>query len=285
MVSLVVKDGQLKVGDTIYAEEKKAKIKSMIDDLGQRQTVVLPSTPVEILGFDEIPTVGSQISTSIKSKTLTTASATQTKPVFSLESVLAVPVEEKKLSLIVKTDTQGSLEAITQSLAKNTNIDIILKAVGNINKSDIFLAKTTKAIVIGFNVIIDPVVRELAKQEKVIIKTYNIIYELLEELSEVADLMKEKEEAEKHLKGEAKVLASFVIEGEKIFGVKVTKGKLNISDELQFFRQNQPFGASKLVSLQIRAKKVTEVKKDQEAGMVFSPPLDIRVGDVVKSIL
>jgi len=193
--------------------------------------------------------------------------------------------EEKKLNLILKCDTQGSLEAIDSVLKKITNLNLILKAIGGIYRSDIFLAKNTQAIVVGFNVNVDNKVKELAKQEKVIVKTYPIIYELFEELQEVTLLLQEKEKQEKNLKGEAKILAVFTIEGEKVFGVKIIKGKINLTDNLEVYRDNVLIGKTKLVSLKIRAKTVNEVKKDQEAGMIFSPPLDIRIGDVVKSIL
>ena len=137
------------------------------------------------------------------------------KAVFDMAAMMAVPKEEKKLALVIKSDSQGSLEAIHAALVKNEHVDILLSAVGDIHKSDIFLAKTAKAIVIGFNVKPDPETKDLARQEKVIIKTYGIIYELLDELNEVADLLQEKEEQEKHLKGEAKIIATFTIEGEK----------------------------------------------------------------------
>ena len=136
------------------------------------------------------------------------------------------------------------------------------------------MAKATKSIIIGFTVKTSAEATDLAKQEKVIIKSYQIIYELLDELNEVANLIKEKEEKEKNLKGEAKILANFVIEGEKIFGVSVIKGKINLGDELEAFRKNKPIGKTKLVSLKVRAKTVNEVKKGQEAGMIFGPPLD-----------
>jgi translation initiation factor IF-2 len=126
---------------------------------------------------------------------------------------------------------------------------------------------------------------ELAKQEKVIIKTYNIIFELLDELAEVTELIKLKEEAEKDAKGEAKILATFTIENEKVFGIKVTKGKISLEDSIKLYRNDNPIGKTKVVSLKIRAKTVKEVKKDQEAGIIFFPLLDIRVGDVIKSIL
>ena len=282
--SVIIRDGQLKIGDVIFAENKKAKVKSLINDLGKFLTQVQPSTPFELLGFDEIPQVGSEI-LSASSTASTQEQIKENADAFTMENFLNPQKAEKKLSLVIKADSQGSLEAIINSLNKNSNIDILLKAVGDVNKSDIFLAKTSKAVVIGFNSKINQDVKDIAKQEKVIIKTYNIIYELIEELTEVSDLMHEKEEKEKNLKGEAKVLASFIIEKEKIIGIKITKGKINLGDELQIFRENNQIGKTKLVSLQIRAKKVQEVKKDQEAGMVLSPLLDIRVGDVVKCIL
>ena len=147
------------------------------------------------------------------------------------------------------------------------------------------MAKSTKSIIIGFSVDVANEASQLAKQEKIVIKTYNIIYQLLEELEEVAKLIQEKQQKEKNLKGSAKVLANFVIDQEKIFGMKITKGKLNLADELEIYRNEKLIGKTKLVSLKVRAKTVSEVKKDQEAGMIFSPPLDIRIGDVVKSIL
>jgi len=284
VVSAIIKQGTLKIGDTIYSARKKAKVKSLVNDLGVSVTQVVPSSPFELLGFNELPEVGSEMSTT-EGAVETVVMHGSVPGKLTLDSILHPEVVDKKLNLIIKTDTQGSLEAINYSLAKNKNIEIILQAVGEINRSDIFLAKTTKAIIIGFGGQIDSQVRNLAKQEKIIIKTYNIIYELLEELGEVADLIEEKEIQEKTVKGEAKVLATFIIEGEKIYGLKVTKGKVNLADNVELFRDVKLISKTKLVSLKQRAKSVQEVKKDQEAGMVFSPDLDMRVGDVVKFVL
>lgn len=284
VASAIIKEGTIRVGDTVYAGDKKVKVRALISDMGVALQKVEPSTPFEILGFEEMPEVGGIIS----ARPVAPHEEQQEgapKQRATIESLFGKKEEEKKLAVLIKTDSQGSLEAIQYSLSKNNNIDIILAGVGNVHRSDVFLAKTTKAIIIGFSVAIDNEVSELAKQEKVIIKTYNIIYELLDELTEVSQLMKEKEEQEKSLKGEAKVMAMFTIEGEKIFGVKITKGKFNISDSVELYRDANLLGKSKLVSLKIRAKSVQEIKKDQEAGMIFSPALDLRVGDVIKSIL
>ncbi len=280
VVSAIIKDGQIKVGDILYADEQKAKVKQLINDLGRPMNFAQPSTPFELLGFTEMPAVGSLIT---DKPAASQAKVKATPEKMDIMALLRQP-EQKKLSLIIKADSQGSLEAISNALVKRENINVVLKGIGNINKSDVFLAKTTQAIIVGFAVAVQPEIKDLAKQEKVIIKTYNIIYEMLEELEEVSELMKEKEAKEKSYKGEAKVLATFIIEREKVYGVKITKGKIGLADEVEIYRQNNLIGKTKLVSLKIRAKTVPEVKKSQEAGMIFSPPLDIGIGDVIKSI-
>lgn len=282
--TVIIKDGKIEQGNTIYVDNVKMKVRNMANDLGKTIKQALPSTPFELLGFETIPEVGSVITHEPVEKKIEDTSK-EVKKAFDVNAFLKEEKQEKKLRLIIKADSAGSLEAIKASLAEKNNIEIILAGVGDINKSDVFLAKTTKAIISGFSIHVDSEVVELAKQEKVIIKTYNLIYELLEELEEVSDLLKEKEQEEKYYKGEAKIMASFVIEGETVYGVKVTKGKINIGDQIEFYRNGQYLNITKLVSLKMRAKAITELKKDQEGGMGFSHKLDIRVGDVVKSIL
>lgn len=284
-VSIIVKNGTLHTGDVVYADGVKGKIKSIMNDAGVQIREAIPSQACELLGFDVAPQVGSIISAhdaALKKE----GAAAEVQKEFTTQSFFATPEkEQKKLAIIIKTDSQGSLEALDAILSENKNIEILLKSVGDIYKSDVFLAKTSKAIVIGFNARVDQETKDVAKQEKVIIKQYSIIYELLEELEEVASLLQEKEQQEKNLKGEAKILATFVIEGEKVFGSKLSKGKFELGDMLEIHRNNNIIGKSKVVSLQIRAKKVEEVKKEQECGIILSPALDIRVGDVVKCIL
>ncbi|OGK13397.1 translation initiation factor IF-2 [Candidatus Roizmanbacteria bacterium RIFCSPLOWO2_01_FULL_38_12] len=287
VVSAVIKDGTLNVGDEVYASDQKIKVRAMISDTGSSLKQVIPSTPFQILGFNELPQVGTLITSEKPTPAKAPEDMPEAKPAEtkSVLEMLQAPEEAKKLSLIIKADSHGSLEAIVQALSQNENIEVVLSAVGSIHRSDIFLAKTTKSIVIGFSVPIDNEVKQLAKQEKVLIKTYSIIYELLEELAEVSDLMHEKEERDKNLKAEAKVLAAFIIENEKVFGCRITKGRVNLGDPVEQYRKNEKIAKSKLVSLKVRVKSVNEVKKDQECGMQFAPELDIKVGDVIKFIL
>lgn len=284
LVSSVIKNGHLTVGDEIYVGEKSVKVRSLINDLGKAIREAFPSTPFEILGFEQLPEVGSII-TSVPQKIEAAAQQAEQPKSVDMNALLNPPDVQKKLSLIIKADSQGTLEAIINSLGKKDNIKIILQSVGDVYKSDVFLAKTTKSIVIGFAVAISAEVKDLAKQEKIVIKTYNIIYELLDELNEVAQLLQEKEEREKNLKGESKILATFMIEGQKVYGLRMTKGKINLGDNVEIYRSNKPLGKTKIISLKNKAQLLQEAKKPQEAGVVFNPILDIKVGDVIQYIL
>jgi len=281
----IIKQGHLKVGQTVYAGETSFKIKNFINDLGKQVKEIFPSTPVEILGFKTIPPIGTVISSKPSINELVAPTGESKKK--SIRELLfqKQKEEEKQLKLIIKADSQGSLEAVISSLATEEKIKIILQGIGEISKSDIFLAKTTGAIIVGFSIQTKNKIKELAKEEKVVIKTYRLIYELLEELIEVSNLIEEKEKKLKSIKGTAKVLATFTIENEKIYGIKIFKGKINVGDKIKVIRKGQEISQTKLVSLKIRAKKVSEVKKDQEAGMVFQPLVDIRIGDMIESIL
>ncbi|OGK18971.1 hypothetical protein A3D80_01320 [Candidatus Roizmanbacteria bacterium RIFCSPHIGHO2_02_FULL_40_13b] len=285
-LSVIVKNGKLSVGDTVFAGTQEAKIKSLMNDDGVQVREVLPSDPCVVLGFKELPEVG--ISLTKKSAIREVPQGMKPSPTDNENEVpfdhfAIIPEEAKKLKIVLKTDTQGSLDALLASLSQNTNIEIILSGLGDISKSDIFLAKVTGAIVIGFSLGVDKLSAELAKEERVVIKTYNIIYELLEELFEVSDLIAEKEQKEKSVKGEAKIVATFVIEKEKIAGMKIIKGKINMNDTVELYRNEKLITQSKVVSLRQRAKTVPEVKKNEEAGALFYPELDFVVGDVIKS--
>lgn len=289
VASIIIQNGTLKTGDVLYTDSgTPVKVRALLDDMGKTVREITPSTPALLLGCNELPEVGTLL-TANKPTDVKIASVVEPKAgapeTFNIEDILNPKAEERKLALIVKTDSHGSLEALNQTLTAHNKIELILTGVGDIHRSDIFLAKTTGAIVIGFSVQVDPETQQLANQEKVVIKTYSIIYELLDELEEVANLIAEKEAAAKNLKGEAKVLATFEIQGEKVYGLTVVKGKFALGDEIEAFREGNSFGKAKLVSLKTRAKTISEVKKGEECGMLLSPALDMRAGDVIKCIL
>ena len=281
MVSAIIKDGSLNVGDIIYSSGKKAKVRALINDKGEHVKEVLPSTPFVLLGFSELPDVGAYL-TNKEDESLVTNEKKEIKRGVDPRSFFGGE-QKKKLKVILKADSQGSLEALVFSLDKNDNIEIVLSGVGEINKSDIYLAKISKAIIIGYSVSSDKSVNELAEQEKVVIKSYSLIYELLDELVEVSSLLQEKEQKEKQIKGEAKIIAKFIIEKEVIAGIKINKGKINLGDEIEIYRNDKLFLKTKVVSLRNRAKNITEAKKNEEAGIMFYPQFDFVNGDVIKS--
>ncbi len=287
VVSIIMQQGTLRIADKIYTQGGDiVKIRSLLDDMGKPVKEVHPSTPSLVLGFVELPEVGSVVTAATQLAPVAKEALKKTQDkVLNIMDMLKPKVEEKKLSIIIKANAQGSIEAITQSLSTNRKIEVVLASVGDIHRSDVFLAKATGSIIIGFGVTVDQETQKLAHQEKAVIKTYNIIYEMLDELEEVSSLIEEKEAAAKNLKAEAKVLASFVIEGETAFGLSITKGKFTLGDEVQFSRADNVFGKAKIVSLKHRAKSVREAKKGEECGMLFSPSLDIRIGDIVQCIL
>ena len=281
VISSIIKDGILNVADTIYASGQKNKIRSLYNDIGEQVKTVVPSSPFEILGFSKLPEVGSIITTSIKKIDDSVEKIIIPKKILNLEMLLNKD-ESKKLNIILKTDSKGSLEAINSSIEKKGNIEIVMQSIGDIHKSDVFLATSSKSIILGFNVGVETDAEDLAKAEKVIIKRFNIIYELIDELNEVSSLLQQKDLLAKDAKGESSVLASFIIHDQQVFGVKVVKGKINLGDIIQVFRAGVLIGKTKLVSLQIRAKTVKEVKKGEEAGIMIFPIIAIKVGDVLK---
>lgn len=281
-VSAIIKDGCLKVGEVIYALDKKCKIRALINDRGQFLKEVFPSTPFVLLGFEKLPEVGVELTREEKREE---KKATILKEDVSSKTIddWLKKTEEKKLFLIVKADSYGSLEAIISQISSFKNLEIVMASVGEITRSDLFLAKAAKAIIIAFNVPVTKKIFELAKEEKVIIKSYSLIYEIIEEIKEAVSFLKEKKEQIAKIKGEAKILANFIIEGERIAGVKVIQGKISLGDQVEIYRGERLLGRAKIVSLKQKAKKVETVCKNEEAGMIFSPPLDFSIGDMVKS--
>lgn len=280
--SCIIKNGSLKVGDKVFGGDKEAKIRALLSDTGKHLKEVVPSMPFVMLGFKEMPDVGLRLTNKEadnSSEGILRDSSKKDDPFgdFFQEDT------EKKLKIVLKAESQGSLEALIPNLQKNKNIEIILSAVGDVTESDIFLAKVSKAIVIGFSQDVSNTVESIAKTEKVVIKTYDIIYKLLEELAEVSTLLKEKEEREKSFKGEAKVKAIFNIDGKMIAGVKVTKGRIDLHDRAEIIRKGDIKDESIVSSIKQRAHTVETVKKGEEGGLDFDPVIDVKQGDMIKS--
>lgn len=275
LATVIVKSGKVCVGDVVVCEGIEAKVRSLIFFDGKRLQEAMPGDPIEMLGFSTVPPVGATVSSSqgLREIGLKEHSLVQ-KPQAQLK--------EGGFPLILKAGTEGSLEAIVSSLPPN--MTIIEKGTGSITEGDILLAKSTKAITVGFNAKVSPSVVKLAQTEGVIIKTYTLIYELLQELLEVAkDLESGKAPSSKKLGGRAEIIASFPYKDGKILGVRVIEGTLRRGATVELEKDGSVLGSSTTASIRQGKRDVASVKKGQECGVLLTPSLDFTLGDMLLS--
>jgi len=172
------------------------------------------------------------------------------------------------------------LEAILGSLSQE--IKVVFSGVGNINESDVLLAKTSEAQIIGFNVKTSGTVEKLAETEGVEIKTYNIIYELLEDLEKKVLKLLEPTIDEEIL-GQAKIIAEFIVKNQRVAGCKVEEGEIERKSPLHLKREGKIIADCRAVSMKIGKEDVERVKKGEEFGVILSSPVDFKVGDMLIS--
>lgn len=278
VATLLVRNGTLKKGDQVLIGGIKGKIKGMLDSAGKSVDLAGPSMPVEVLGLEGVPAVGSVLGSELASK--------DSVAIKTLVEKLKEG-ESKTLKVIVKADKQGSLEAIEASLekfnAEDTTIEVILSGVSDISESDVKMASATHAIVVGFNVKVAPIASKLAENEGVLIRTYNIIYELLEELEEVIEGMVKPGQVEESL-GKAQIIAEFPFgKGERIAGCRVTDGTIAKGSKARVLRDGEIVGETKIKSLKKVKEEVNRIEKGSDCGIIFDPVVDFQTGDTVES--
>lgn len=277
--TVLVKNGTLRLKDEIVAGKASAKVKAMIDENGKRVKQAGPGKPVEILGFKELPPVGSQVTKIGGKKSLEpdlVKAVTKKEPSESVEE----NQEAKKLRIILKADTAGTLEAILASLPEE--VEIIFSGIGDVNDSDVLLASATNSFLLGFNIKIPAQIKKLAQTEGVKIETYKIIYELLEEIEKKALKVLEPTPNEEEL-GQAKIIAEFGINKEKIAGCQVSQGRIDKGDKLHLRRGKEIIGDCKIKSMKQGKKDVDKAKEGEEFGALLTPPLDFKLGDMLVS--
>lgn len=271
--TIIVKNGTLSVGDHIWAEKIEAKVRIMLDDKGEPIKKALPSQPVEVFGFSVVPLVGTKV----------TIQPTEVKKEFPVKEKLtpeeeATQEEEKRLRLILKADTQGTLEAIKLNLP--SQIELIYLGLGDINESDVLLSQTTKAWLVGFNVRVPASVNKLAQVEKIKIRSYSIIYELLEEIEKEVLKITQPAATEEVL-GEAEILQIFLINRKKVVGGRVLRGRVAKGDYVHLRRGENILGDGRAISLKKGKIEVDKAKVDEEFGVLIAPELDFNQGDVL----
>lgn len=278
IATVLVRNGTLKKGMEVLLGGVKGKIRGMFDYAGQAIDQATPSTPVEILGLEAVPSVGALLGGEGKEL--------QSKQVQSLIEKLRQS-ETKTLGVVVKADKQGSLEAIEDALssfnAETEHVKVITSATGDISEADVKLAAATRSIVIGFNCKISPVASRIAETEHVLVRSYTIIYELLDELKDVIEGMLKVDQLEE-IFGTAQILAEFPYGKDlKIAGCKVLDGQFTRGPRIRIIREETVVVESKIKMLKKSREEVTKVEKNEECGMMFDPPVDFQVGDIVQS--
>lgn len=278
VTSLIIKQGSIKVGEKLYRFEKEVgKTKALYDTHLKPIKEAVAGDAIEIFGLTEVLDAGSLLFTTEQEQEAIVKEAKLGPKKMDASSFFAV--QQTEVSVIIKTQTAGELEAIKQSLPED--VTILSEGQGDIAVSDILMAKDFSAIVVGFNVSVAKDARVLAENEGVFYRTYSIIYELLDELSDAASLLQE-ERREKVL-GKASILASFQGTAEEILGLRVDEGRLRLGDTVRVERGDQIIGESTIATLKRLKEDVKEVGKNQECGATLSTPVDFRPGDVLIS--
>lgn len=272
MASLIVKDGCLKEGDTVWVDGACSKIRMLRNDKGERITSALPSDPVLVLGLCQLPEAGAQVSSQLN---------LDTRVKLAKEVKVGLPQEEKpKLKIVLKADVGGSLEAILGCLPEE--VLVMEKAVGEIRESDVLLARSLGAEIYGFNLSVSSSVEKLAAAEKVKIKVFRIIYDLLKEIEKrVLKLL--SPDIDRKVHGRAEIRQVFEMKGERIAGCLVIEGKINKTFPVMVKRGETILSDTKIVSLKDQKQDINEVLAGAEFGAILAQKLDFQPGDVVVS--
>ena len=302
VATVLVQKGTLNVGDNVTVGTAFGKIRAMIDDKGRRVKKAGPSTPVEILGLNEVPQAGEVFIATDTEKEARTMAETfiatkrekmlaDTKSKLSLDGLFdqIQAGQIKDLNIIVKADVQGSVEAVKQSLAKLSNDEVAVKVihggVGAINESDVTLASASNAIIIGFNVRPDNQAKVVAEQEKVDLRLYRVIYNAIEDIEAAMKGMLEPTFEEKII-GHAEVRQTYKVSGVgTIIGGYVQDGKIVRNCKVRLLRDNVVIHEGELASLKRFKDDVKEVNSGYECGMSFEKYNDIKEGDQIEAFV
>ena len=298
VATILVQNGTLKVADSVVVGTVIGKIRAMNDDKGRRVNQAGPSMPVSIMGLDEVPSAGDilyavdekltkQVAEERKNKERENMlKASQTVTLDDVFNKIAEG-DMKVLNLVVKADVQGSVEAVKQSLEKLSNaevrVNVIHAAAGAIKETDIMLAESSKAIIIGFNVRPDSNAKQIAERSGVDVKLYRVIYEAIEDVERALKGMLTPKFKEVYL-GKAEVREVFKISGVgQVAGCYVTEGKIIRSGKLRIYRDDVMICEGNVNQLKRFKDDVKEVAQGFECGISIERFNDIKVGDFIES--
>ncbi len=281
--TLLLRDGVLRSGDIVGTSSIFGKIRILENFQGESIKIALPSMPVILLGFENIPQVGEKFKVF---DDIEQAKDYLQKPKRKeVGEVFFIEPGKKVLNLVLKTDVLGSIEAIEgvlKSLPQEKVILRILKAeAGDINESDVKLAKSAKAKILGFRVKISPIAQSLAEKEKIKIMTFGVIYDFVQDVRELMEKILEPEVVRTDL-GRLKTLLIFRTEKKRqIVGARVTEGEIKKGVLIEIFRDEEKIGQGKLIHLQINKKDIEKATKGDECGILYEGDTKIEEGDIL----
>jgi len=293
--TVLIQSGTLKIGDTIVVGTTWGRVRAMFNDIGKRLKKAGPSTPVELLGLSSVPRAGdtlTAVADERRAQALIEKHKSETQPA-ELKSVSLTNLYDqissgrvKELNVILKTDVQGSLEPIRSSLeqlgTEEVQVRIIHSGTGNITESDVMLATASKGLIIGFSVSSEEGARRLANTEGIDIHHYDVIYNLVDDVSKALKGLLEPALVEV-IEGRAEVRAIFPAgKGKKVAGVYVTEGKVSRSTSVRVRRGEEIIAESTINSLKRFKDDVKEVAAGYECGIGISDFHEFQVGDILE---
>ena len=300
LASLLVQQGTLRIGDYVVAGEHWGRIRAMSDAEGNRRSEAGPGSAVQVLGFSDLPSAGDTftwVPDQVAAKEITEErieerKASEAKAELSRARSLADLMrkaregEEKEINLILRADTQGSLEAIQNILAKEATeevkINVLLAAVGAPTESDVLLASTANGAILSFNLNPSGSVRKAAEQKGVPLQSFRIIYDLIDEIRKMVKGQREPVYREEIL-GTAEVRAIFRLTRGVVAGCMVTSGRITRSAEIRVLRKGKEIWKGRIESLKRLKDDVREVAQGFECGILLDGFTDFQEGDVLEA--
>ncbi len=272
VATLLVRNGTLSLRETVYAGTIPCSVRLMSDALGKPCQTAGPAMPIEVAGFDAVPPVGAVV----------TRQPQATETISQTTTALVVPTltEAQKLKIILKADFVGTLEAIRHNLASD-NLEIIAEGVGDVLESDVQLAETTGSLIITFQVKTPTAIQKLAQRSGVKIQSYQIIYDLLEDIQKKL-LRLLAPDINEHETGRAEVIQIFSIRGEQVLGCKVMSGLIRKGDTIHLKHGDTVLGDAKILSLKQSKTEINTADEGLEFGLQLDKPIAaVLVGDLV----
>ena len=298
VATVLVQKGTLKVSDIFVSGAEWGKVKALINDKGKNINEAKPSLPVEVLGFDSNPLAGDDfIVVENESTARKIAEYRSSKIQIQKNTVVKSNVEDMfaqinkgqvtELPVLIKTDVQGSAEAIENSITKlsteEVQVNVIHKGVGAITESDVTLANSSKGFILGFNVRALPHARDVAKRDGVDIKYYSIIYELIDDIKNLLSGLLKPDISEK-ISGNVEIREVFNISKiGNIAGCMVKEGFISRKSNIRLLRDNVVIHTGKISSLKRFKEEVSDVKTGFECGVMIENYSDIKVGDIIET--